>query len=234
MKPLVLIPGFMLDEQIWCRMEPQLGAVRTVVHPRIYGGETIADMARKILEVAPPVFSLTGFSMGGFIAREMCRLAPDRVDKLVLVATSARGDSESRKAVKAAALGTVAGFRGVSRSSIRRSLSAAFQQDGPLIEMIRDMSIRLGADVFAQQLAMPRDGDLDRLQDIQCATLVVAGASDALRRIEEAHELVAGIPGARLRVLPTGHMIPLEMPDQLFAEIHEFLTCERAHGPRPV
>ncbi|MEK9760391.1 MAG: alpha/beta hydrolase, partial [Candidatus Puniceispirillum sp.] len=84
-------------------------------------GKDIPDIAHKILAVTPDKFVLIGFSMGGYIAREICRLAPDRVEKLVLIATSSRGDTAARKVVKDATLRSIDNFSALSRNSIRRS-----------------------------------------------------------------------------------------------------------------
>jgi pimeloyl-ACP methyl ester carboxylesterase len=67
-----------------------------------------------------------------------------------------------------------------------------------LIERVRAMGTRLGGDVFRRQSMLERPGDLDRLSEIRCPTLVVAASQDQLRSLEEARELQAGIPGATL------------------------------------
>ena len=223
MIPLVLIPGFMLNERVFSKVDAQLSQTYDLVHPRIYRGGSIESMASSILESTPPHFNLIGFSMGGFIAREMVRRAPSRVEKLILIATSSRGDTVERRAVKEKALKLAENFNGVSRTSIRRSLSNAKKADDELVDFIRNMSVELGADVFKDQVSMRRDSDTHRLGEIKCETLIVCGEQDQLRTIEESAELKENIPNSCLCLMNTGHMIPLEAPDALAEAIDRFL-----------
>jgi len=227
MKSLVFIPGFMLDETIWRLAEPSLACLGRVIHPNIFTGKDIPDIAHKILAVTPDKFVLIGFSMGGYIAREICRLAPNRVEKLVLIATSSRGDTAARKVVKETTLKSVDNFSALSRSSIRRSFVETTPGLDQLIEEIRDTSKRLGKAVFSQQLRMPRESDSTKLSQITCPTLVLAGRFDKLRSVEEAAELVAGIPHAKIKILDTGHMVPLESPGGMADAITEFIGFDQ-------
>lgn len=212
----ILIPGFMLDDDLWSDIAPALSACGSLYYADPTRGVSIADMAREVLRHAPDQFNLVGFSMGGYVARELVRMAPERVSKLVLIATSARGDTELQKRRKAVAIDTADhAFRGVSRRAIAQSLAPDREGDAAMIERIHQMSVRLGGEVFGRQASFVREGDENMLAAIRCPTLVVAGRQDRLRSIEESAELARGIPDARLEELDTGHMIPLEAPRQL-------------------
>lgn len=219
MTPLVLIPGYMLDETLWDDVLPLLGADTPIVHGSLREGATVEEMARHILAACPPVFTLAGFSMGGYIAREMARLAPQRVQSLILIATSARPDSQSTREQRAkAALNTPPGpFRGLSKGAIVTSLHPDRARDEALITRVRAMGERLGREVFLRQSLLER-GDVERLGAIACPTLVVAAAQDQLRSADQAEELRDGIPGAVLEIVQgSGHLIPLEQPAALAA-----------------
>jgi len=221
---LTLVPGFMLDRDLWTDVAPALGRFGPLIHADPARATTIAGMARDTLQAAPARFGVIGFSMGGYVAREMARGAPDRVSRLVLIATSARGDSElqaRRRAVASTA--DTSAFRGIARRSIAQSLAPEREEDEALIGRIHAMSLRLGGETFRWQAMFRREGDLDRLSSITCPTLVVAGDRDRLRSIEEAEEMAAGIPGARLEILPSGHMIPMEAPGPLAELLADFL-----------
>jgi pimeloyl-ACP methyl ester carboxylesterase len=225
MTPLVLIPGYMLDETLWDDVLPLLGADTPIVHASLREGVTVEEMARHILAACPPVFALAGFSMGGYIAREMARLAPQRVQSLILIATSARPDSQSTREQRAkAALNTPPGpFRGLSKGAIVTSLHPDLARDDALIARVRAMGERLGRDVFLRQSLLER-GDVERLGAIACPTLVVAAAQDQLRSPDQAEELRDGIPGAVLELVQdSGHLIPLEQPGAL-AELMRRVT----------
>jgi pimeloyl-ACP methyl ester carboxylesterase len=188
---------------------------------------TIAAMAQRALDAAPPSFVLIGFSMGGYVAREIARLAPERVRALVLVATSTRPDTpalQKRKGAIGKAAPSIA-FSGLSRVAVASSLHPKERDNEALIERVRAMGMRLGGEVFRRQSMLERPGDLDRLIDIHCPTLVVAAAQDQLRSLEEARELQAGIPGAALEVIEdSGHMIPIEAPQRLAEVIVPWLA----------
>ncbi len=222
MTPLVLIPGYMLDDALWDGMLPFLPPELPLHFASLAEGGSIAAMAQAILAKCPPQFCLLGFSMGGYVAREIVRLAPDRVQTLALVATSSRADlplqiEQRGKAARATPLGS---FRGLGRAAIAQSLHPDNAGNETLVAQVRIMGERLGREVFIRQSLIVRDADTARLADIHCPTLVVAAAEDRLRSPEEASELAAGIPGARLVTIPdAGHLIPLEQPQALASAI---------------
>jgi len=218
MTPLVLIPGYMLDDALWDGMLPFLPLELPLHFASLAEGDSIAAMAQAILSRCPPQFSLLGFSMGGYVAREIVRIAPDRVQSLALVATSSRADlplqvEQRSKAARATPLGA---FRGLGRAAIAQSLHPENAANEILVAQVRAMGERLGREVFVRQSLIVRDADTSRLSGIGCPTLVVAAAEDQLRSPQEARELADGIPGARLATVPnSGHLIPLEQPQAL-------------------
>lgn len=221
--PILLVPGFMLDNDLWTDISPALAPFSPLFHADSGKAQSIKEMAQLALKEAPPSFDLIGFSMGGYVAREIVRMAPERVNRLILIATSSRGDTalQAQRQLPAEA---VTSFAGVGRKSIMRSLAPNRENDTALIDRIHAMSVRLGGEVFRRQAAFHREGDTAQLSDISCPTLIIAGEQDRLRSLDEARELQAGIPGARLETLPTGHMIPLEGPAGLAKLIVEFLA----------
>ena len=194
--PLVLLPGFMTDPDLWADMAPSLAPFGPILHGDLGRDDTIAAMARRVAEEAPERFALIGFSMGGYVAREIARLAPERIEALVLL----------------------------SRSAILGSVHPDRVGDQGLVARIRSMGDRLGGDVFLRQAGQARASDRDRLATITCPTLVVAAAQDALRSLDEARELRDGIPGAALIVIDgSGHMLPMEAPEALAEAIVPWL-----------
>jgi pimeloyl-ACP methyl ester carboxylesterase len=226
MTPLVLIPGYMLDDAIWDGMLPFLPPELALHFASLAEGDSIAAMAQAVLAKCPPQFSLLGFSMGGYVAREIVRQAPGRVQSLALVATSSRADlplqvAQRSKAARATPLGP---FRGLGRAAIAQSLHPDNAANEALVAQVRAMGERLGREVFVRQSLIVRDADTGRLADIRCPTLVVAAADDQLRSPAEARELADGIPGARLLTVPNaGHLIPLEQPQALASAIAAIL-----------
>jgi pimeloyl-ACP methyl ester carboxylesterase len=174
---------------------------------------------------APPRFVLIGFSLGGYVAREITRLAPDRVRALILVATSSRADTPQQSQRKATAAKLVGNpFKGLSSSSIEQSLHPARASDRDMVARIRVMGVRLGGDAFQRQSSLTRDSDFDRLGEIRCPTLIVAGAEDRARSLAESDELRQDIPGSTLEIVhDSGRMIPMEQPIVLAETIKSWL-----------
>jgi pimeloyl-ACP methyl ester carboxylesterase len=228
---LLLVPGFMADETLWRDLEAPLARVAPLYHADLRHDSSIEAMARRALDAAPPSFLLVGFSMGGYVARDIARLAPERVRALVLIATSTRPDTPALRQRKGA-IGKAApsiAFSGLSRIAVASSLHPKERENEALIERVRAMGMRLGGEVFRRQSMLERPGDLDRLGEIRCPALVVAAAQDQLRSLEEARELQAGIPGATLEIVEdTGHMIPIEAPARLAEVIVPWLARHQA------
>lgn len=217
---MILVPGFMLDADLWRDVEPGLARFGPISHADLSEGATLQDMARRVLAEAPPTFILLGFSMGGYVAREIVRQAPERVTALILVATSARGDSDVQAQRKAAIAGqSVLAFRGLSAPAVVSSLHPDNSGRTDLIERIQAMGQRLGGATFRRQSLLDRRDERGELAGIGCPTLVIAGDRDKLRSRTEAMELHEGIRGSIFEVIAnTGHMIPLEAPER-FVEV---------------
>ena len=225
---ILLVPGFMADETLWNDLLPRLAPFGPIVHADLRHDSSVEAMARSVLAAAPPSFLLVGFSMGGYVARAIVRQAPERVRALVLVATSTRPDTpalQQRKGAIGKAAPSIA-FSGLSRIAVASSLHPKQRDNEAMIERVRAMGVRLGGEVFRRQSMLERPGDLALLGAIRCPTLVVAAAQDRLRSLEEAREMAAAIPGARLEIVEdSGHMIPIEAPARLLDLIVPWLEA---------
>lgn len=218
---ILLVPGYMADETLWTDLRAPLAPFGPLIDADLRHDASLPELAARALRDAPPSFILIGFSMGGYVAREIVRQAPERVRALVLIATSTRPDSDAvrqgKRAVARAAPSV--SYAGLSRTAIAGALHPARATDEALIERVRLMGVRLGAEAFRNQSAVERPGDLHLLDAIRCPTLIIAAGHDRLRSLEESRELQAGIAGAELTVIEdSGHMIPLEAP-QALAEV---------------
>jgi len=215
---ILLVPGYMLDETLWDDVRAPLARFGPLAHADLRHDSTLEDMARRTLASAPSSFILVGFSMGGYVAREIVRQAPERVRALVQIATSTRPDSDAVRQGKrrVANAAPSVSFAGLSRSAIATSLHPDAAGDEALIERVRMMGVRLGAEAFRNQSMLERPGDLDLLDAIRCPTLVIAAGHDRLRGVDELQELHAGIAGSEFALIEdSGHMIPLEAPQAL-------------------
>lgn len=221
--PLVLLPGFMLDESLWDGVVSRLPHGVATYRLRL-AGSTTDEIAEGVAHAAPARFVLVGFSLGGYIARRVAELFPDRVAALVLIASSLRVDSEERAKAKQVAVASLdpSRFRGLSRSSIAQMLHPQRQGDTELIANIMEMGRRLGYEAFAVQSNLERGNIAAGM--LACPTLVIAAAQDPLRPAGETEELAAAIPNAALEVIgQSGHMLPLEQPGPLAGTIVHWL-----------
>jgi pimeloyl-ACP methyl ester carboxylesterase len=223
--PLVLLPGFMLDETLWDEVLPQLGPDAPVYRLPLGPGTTTDEIAERIASAAPGRFVLVGFSLGGYIARKVAELHPHRVAALILVASSLRSDTEeqARAKHKVVAALNADNFRGLSAVSIASSLHPNRRDDKELVAKIRQMGNRLGYGTFVTQSNLRRDHIA--AASLACPTLVIAAAEDPLRPAEETQELADAIPDATLMTIEgSGHMLPLEQPEALGSAIKQWLS----------
>ncbi|RRZ88928.1 alpha/beta fold hydrolase [Erwinia sp. 198] len=217
---MVLLPGVMCDAGLWQAVAADLAPFGPLVYGDLATESELETMAASVLRQAPERFTLVGFSMGGFVAREAVRQAPERVEKLILIATSSAEDSAQLKAFKAAtarSLQSASGaFRGLGQKSIALSLSKKHATDEQLKTQIFQMSLRVGKEAYCRQLLMARNSDSHLLSQIRCPTLVIAAAEDRMRTMPESHTLYERIPHADLEIIEdSGHMLPLEQPAAL-------------------
>lgn len=224
---LLFLPGLLCDGRLW---RDQAEGVGDLAIPRIADltlDDTIAGMARRALAAAPARFALAALSMGGYVAFEILRQAPERVTRLALFDTSARLDGSARSRQRRVSLAAAAGgrFIGVGRGLMPRLIHAR-HLGGPLEAVIRGMADRVGAEAFArqQQAILSRPDSLPGLPAIKVPTLVAAGDSDQMTPVAEAETIRDAIPGARLHLFAEcGHLPPLEQPAETAALLRTWL-----------
>ncbi|HEX2885946.1 alpha/beta fold hydrolase [Vineibacter terrae] len=227
MRDLVLLPGFMCDADLWRDMEDDLTRLGRVHHGNLYDDDSLEGMARRVLDAAPERFVLIGFSMGGFVARVLSLMAPERVAGVAFIASSARGYTEAEDTRKKATL-TIRRVRTDNEPTLSRALHPDRERDPVLLERLRGMSRRLGKAVMARQVALVRHDGYAELERITCPALVVACRQDRLRRFEETERMAHHLPRARFEVIEDcGHMAPLEQPHTLAAILADWIDRER-------
>jgi pimeloyl-ACP methyl ester carboxylesterase len=182
--------------------------------------DSVESIAEQILASAPPRFALAGLSMGGYLAFEVMRQAPERVARLALLDTSARPDTpeQSQGRRELMALAEAGGLDEVVEHLLALFVHPDRYADEPLCETVRAMARATGAEAFVRQEAsiIGRPDSRPDLGAIRCPTLVLVGDGDVLTPPELAVEIADGIAGARLvTVEHCGHLPPLERPEQV-------------------
>ena len=224
----MLIPGLLASVRMYAQQIPQLwrtGPVMIADHTR---ADSMSGIARRILSVAPARFALVGLSMGGYIAFEILRQAPERIAKVALLDTSARADAPEQTAMRRAqmTLASQGRLAEVVEQQFPRLVHRARRGDAVLRQVFTLMAEEVGAAGFMrQQTAIcGRIDSRPTLGSVRCPTLVLVGEGDELTPPERAAEIAAGVPGARLTTVPQcGHMSTLEQPDEVTRALLEWL-----------
>jgi pimeloyl-ACP methyl ester carboxylesterase len=228
--PIVLVPGLLCTARLYAEQIPalqRLGPVTVADHTR---DDSMAAIAERILADAPPRFGLAGLSMGGYVAFEIVRQAPERVTRLALLSTSARLDppqiTERRR--RQIALAQEGRFGAVADMQFPLLVHRSRLDDDGLETLVRLMADEIGAEAFVRQQTaiIGRADSRPDLAAIACPTLVVVGDGDELIAPENSVEIADGIPGARLvTVAECGHLSTLERPAQMTAALTEWLQA---------
>ncbi len=224
---LVLLSGMLGDRTVWTGVAADLADVAQCSFPRIDRSDTIAALAADVLAEAPERFALAGHSLGGIVALQIVREAPERVTRLALVNTSGREASASQlqgwadlaSRTRAGEFAAIAGEMG--RHTLPESRHWA-----DIIARNVAMADTVGECGLLRQLAAQssRPDSRPALGDIRVPTLVVSGALDHVCPPALQSELADGIPGASHVVLESvGHMAPLESPYHLALVLREWL-----------
>lgn len=219
----VLLPGNMCDARLWTR------AIRDVlpgaVDSDLTQDDSIAAMAARTLASVEGRLLLIGFSMGSIVAVEMWHRAPARIAGLVLLGYNATADLPERAAhrpVQQAEVGS-GGLERVLVEELKPNyLAEAQRRNVLLLDLLRDMGLALGADVFVQQseALRLRADRVETLSEITVPVLYGCGAEDRLCPPTWHERWTAMTANAEFAAFEnSGHMVPLEAPDALAATI---------------
>jgi pimeloyl-ACP methyl ester carboxylesterase len=191
----------------------------------------MAEIAEQILADAPPRFTLAGLSMGGYIALEIVRRAPERIERLALLDSMARADPPDHTDRRRRLIALTRDGRFDDVADLLLPL-LFHQQTDALRDLNRLMAQDVGPDAFVRQQTanINRPDSRPDLAGIRCPTLVLVGRHDKVTPAELSEEMAAEIPGARLVVLPdSGHLSTLEHPREVTRALVEWM-CGSAHS----
>jgi pimeloyl-ACP methyl ester carboxylesterase len=224
----VLVPGLTCSARLYAAQIPALWRFGPVVIADHTRDITMTGIARRILASAPPRFALAGLSMGGYIALEIMRQAPERVARLALLDTGARADmpemTERRHGLMALAKG--GRYAEIPDRAFPLYVHRDRRGDETLKRIVLAMAEETGLEGYLrqQQAIMSRPDSRPGLAAIGCPTLVLVGEGDEATPPELAREIAAGIAGSRLVIIPdSGHLSTLEQPEAVTAALVEWM-----------
>ncbi|MBY8823797.1 alpha/beta fold hydrolase [Sphingomonas colocasiae] len=227
--PVLFLPGLLCDATLWRAQIDDLADIAAPMVADLTLDDSVAAMAARTLAAAPPRFSLVALSMGGYVAFEIMRQAPERVVRLALLATSAAPDDAARAAERRGAMESlrIGKFMGVTARLLPQLVHPS-HVEGPVGEAVTAMAQRVGRDAFLrqQQAILTRPDSRPALATIAVPTIVGVGDGDRLTPPAASREIHAGIAGARLHVFEKcGHLPALEAPAETSALLREWLQA---------
>lgn len=227
-EPLVLIPGLMADARLFLPQMVQLGAARAMQVVLPTKGETVEQMSEAILPGLPEKFALLGHGLGGDIALDLIRRVPDRVTRVVLMATDPLSEPPQAAAAREARI--VAARSGRLAEAMRQEipLSAIVEADwrDEIMALVQDMALGLGEGVFLRQSrALQRRPDQQKtMRRVKLPVLVIAGEADTLVPMRRQEFTANLMPYGKLLVIEAaGHLASLEQPEAVSKAIGKFL-----------
>jgi len=231
---LILLPGLLNDAELWRDQISGLADIARCWVPDLAPYATLREMADSVLAQAEPTFAVAGFSMGGYVAQEIARIAPERIERLALLDTSIRVDTPERAAQrkalnKAAAKGGT--FLGVGQAIMKSYVDASRLDDADLTGRIVDMTQRLGREVFLRQNSLEREDGEAALKALRVPLVIICGENDQITPAAGHREMAWAIGCSHLVVIPNaGHMTPMEAPGPVNGALRHWL--QRPAGQR--
>jgi pimeloyl-ACP methyl ester carboxylesterase len=215
-----ILPGLLEDARAFRAQVERLRQDTACVVADLTRADTVAGLAQEALKQAPPgPLALAGHSMGGYVALELVRQAPGRVERLALLNTNARPDSAEATANRRRLMALAdRDFPGVIRALLPKLLHPDHQQDVHRVGTITEMALATGKEAFARQqrAIIGRIDSRPHLAGIRCRTLVLAARDDAIMPMDMLEEMARAIPGAELAVVEhCGHMASIERPAEV-------------------
>lgn len=215
---MVLLSGLLCDDRLWQHQVAALSKEMDILVPDLTLDTSIEAMARRVLNNAPERFSLAALSMGGYVAFEIMRQAPERVSRLALIDTMASPDNPQKRQIRQdlLSLAEIGRFKGVTPRLLPKLIHPRCIAT-PVAELVKDMADAVGKEGFVRQqkAIMARPDYRPILTSIKIETLVVVGADDEITPPCESKLIHAEISRANLVVLPEcGHLPPLERPEE--------------------
>lgn len=226
---LVLIPGLLADRALWRHQIAHLHDIADVFIPDTTSAKTMKDFGRSILDqIEAPRFALGGQSLGGYVAYEIMRQAPERVTKLALFDTTARGYTEEQRKLREAWVQMVA-QKDIAVSVDELSvtlLHPLHRENKEMVAELRAQGLRIGKDACLRQLGcmLTRPDSRADFPNIKVPTVVIGGRNDIVLPIAEQGEQAAGIKGARfVPIEDSGHFTQFEQPQAVTAVLRYWL-----------
>ncbi len=230
---LVFVPGLLCDATVWRHQQTAFSGPYSVHIAAHEMRDSLGQMAERILDTAPPVFSLAGHSMGGRVALEVLRRAPERVIRLALLDTGYEalqaGDAGARERAGRHRLLDIArrdGMLVMGREWARGMVHPSRLADAAFMDVIHHMIASAPLAQFEAQInaLLQRPDCTALLQQIRIPTLLLCGREDNWSPLARHMEMARHIAGSMLVAVPDcGHMSTMEQPAAVTSALRAWL-----------
>lgn len=227
-RTLYLLPGLLCDSAIWAHQSVALEQDYRVRVPDYTAFDSLGDMAQSVLDAAPERFALAGHSMGGRVALEVFRRAPQRIERLALLDTGThpRRAGEAEKRRELVDLADRAGMAALAGRWLPPMVHPDRSADPSLMEGLRAMVQRMSPDIFRRQVAalLGRPDATSLLAHIRCPTLIGVGRQDRWSPPAQHEPIAAAVPQAHYLIFEgSGHMAPVEAPQGVTRALRDWM-----------
>lgn len=229
---VVLVGGQLCTPRFWDEQRAGL-APRAELHDfcpgEAPGERSVADAARRLLATVPGRFAIAGHALGGFVALEVVRQAPDRVSHLALLGTNAEPDAPAAYARRMAykRMAEAGQLEELIAERYAAVLHPALVGEPRYRAIVAAMARATGAERFLRQqdIVLGRPDSRPGLGAIRCPCTLIVGREDRLGTVAQHEEMARGIPQAQLHVIEgCGHFSPVEKPAEVTALLREWVT----------
>ena len=226
-KDIVLIPGALATPKLWQHQETYFQEGRRFHHVDVLGSDSLTEMAHRFAKNAPEKFTVIGFSMGGYVALELLRIIPNKIERLILINSAARPLSEKGQAERERSLDLINNgkFDFLIKLIFKNSIHDKNKQN-TLLPLAQAMAHEVGVENYKCQLnaILNKPDHLSLLPTIDCPTLIIASKQDNVMPTERSEHLAQNIKNAELIYLnECGHMATLEKPNELNKILDDWL-----------
>lgn len=231
---LLLLPGMMCDARMWSDQIRDLD-INCIV-PKLTGSDDLGDIAAKILREAPDKFAVAGLSMGGIVAFELWRQAPERITHMALLDTTPFSDAPEKRTLRMTQIEQALDgrLRELAIESLKPLYLAEANRDNEeMLGVLLDMALDHGPEVFRQQSLALRDrrDNVELLCTIDVPTVVICGAEDSVCPVSYHEYMATRIREAELIIIDDcGHISTMEQPEVVTHALQNLLSHETTTG----
>lgn len=231
--PLVLVPGLMCNQTVWEPLQPYFVKTQMCQMVDHQSANSLTQMAQQVLDTSPQLFVMAGHSMGGRVALEVMRMAPERVAGIALLDTGyqakadgASGELEVNKRLALLEISQSKGVRAMAAEWVKGMVHPSRLAEIDFIEKILKMFETKDSDIFARQLLalIFRKDATEVLKAIQVPTLILCGEQDAWSPPSQHEEMLQYVPHAAYSLISdAGHMSTMEKPLEVATAMNHWL-----------